>query len=760
MRRRLLLTGVLVALSVALAEGGGLFYNLAADRVPSDLKRDAPWLLTVVVVLYIACNVGLFGLEATDTAKSVRARRSVRRKRTYGILSVMLPLLGAASGFLGNVAASALGDEIKGRFGGVIPLDLALALFIPGVLLASILIALLLVRLRSMPHRRETDRTRFLEKLQRRYKKRQRESLHGSDLLVLGLRALPGSVADSEHALQTMDRDTNTFQEIVSSGGATIDQVYDAAGGRLLLLGDAGAGKSTYLLELARSLLERAQDHEDQPLPVLFNLATWAINRLPFADWLVEELVDSYDVPRALAREWVTSGTFAVLPLLDGLDEIQVEATRGACVDALNAFLLAYRTLPLVVSSRTGPYLSLPVRLHLAAAVEVQPLTDEQIRAYLASGGERYIALRTVIDADSELRDILRVPLLLSLVTQTYLDTPRTQIPPVSNRTAWRRQLFADYVDEMLERARGLEEDPPYSSADMRRYLAWLGAVMRGHGQVEFFLERLQPSWLPDARARVWYRLICVLIFGGTTALVGLLVFSPIAAVAIGLLLGLAFGLASEIRPVTALRWSWRGLYVGVFWGLLGGILLGGLLGGRDGARAIGVIGALISGLIGGLNSGQVDEHDYSRPNEGTRRSLKTSLVVGAVSGGLLGGLLGGLVMMVAAWQVYGQVKAVIAGLLLGVLIGLIFGLFLGLVGGLIYGGRAVVQHFVLRTQLRRTGAIPARFVAFLDFAAEHFLLQKSGGSYRFIHILLRDYFADLGTQRTEDAPAIAPGAS
>src|SRR3989442_172378 len=45
--------------------------------------------------------------------------------------------------------------------------------------------------------------------------------------------------------------------------GTTITQVFDQAGGELLITGEPGAGKTTLLLELARDLLQRAKDNEE-----------------------------------------------------------------------------------------------------------------------------------------------------------------------------------------------------------------------------------------------------------------------------------------------------------------------------------------------------------------------------------------------------------------------------------------------------------------------------------------------------------------
>jgi predicted NACHT family NTPase len=60
--------------------------------------------------------------------------------------------------------------------------------------------------------------------------------------------------------------------------GTSISEVYDQAQGELLILGEAGSGKTMLLLELARTLLNRAEQDEAQPIPVLFTLLLSAIS--------------------------------------------------------------------------------------------------------------------------------------------------------------------------------------------------------------------------------------------------------------------------------------------------------------------------------------------------------------------------------------------------------------------------------------------------------------------------------------------------
>ena len=117
--------------------------------------------------------------------------------------------------------------------------------------------------------------------------------------------------------------------------GTPIEQVFDEASGQLLILGEPGTGKSTKLVELARALIDRAQNDPSHPIPVILNLSTWAKKRAALDEWMRDELVRLYGVSPERAQQW--AGNDELLPLLDGLDEV-ARAERAACVTAINTY--------------------------------------------------------------------------------------------------------------------------------------------------------------------------------------------------------------------------------------------------------------------------------------------------------------------------------------------------------------------------------------------------------------------------------------
>jgi hypothetical protein len=352
----------------------------------------------------------------------------------------------------------------------------------------------------SRQERQEREnRRRLLVRVRGEVESWLRGSLEGAALLVLGLDDRPAAVPDLWGML--VQEQGREVVEPVPSGEIT--GVFDRLDEELLILGAPGSGKTTLLLELARTLIGRAEVDEALPVPVVVPLASWAAERLPLTDWLAGEFALRYSIPRKLARAWVDEDY--VLPLLDGLDEVAAEH-RAACVASINAFREGReRALSsLVVCCRTAEYEALP-QLRLRGAVHIHPLDGGQVDAYLAAGGEQLVGLRTALRDDAELQELAATPLVLHLMILTYVAAPAGALPAAGTAEERRTQLLDAYIARMFTR-RGV--DRRYTPAQTIRWLAWLACGLMRQGRTDFYLDRLQPDWLPTRATRRWYALI------------------------------------------------------------------------------------------------------------------------------------------------------------------------------------------------------------------------------------------------------------
>jgi eukaryotic-like serine/threonine-protein kinase len=325
-----------------------------------------------------------------------------------------------------------------------------------------------------------------------------------------------------------------------------LHQIFAKSGRNLLILGQPGSGKTFTLLQLAEPLIAAARRNPTDPLPVILNLSSWAQDQKPLADWLAEELFMQYGVARRVTRAGITNNQFFYL--LDGLDEVAADA-RGSCVTAINDFK-AEHPAEMVICSRSEEYGALPEQLRMGTAVEIQPLTPDQIDHYLSQEGLQLDAVRTTLRTDPDLRELAQTPLMLSIMTLAYQGEEKIDLRPRAGKETRRRHIFDHYIAKNFAR-RSLPADSPYTQEQATTWLSNLARGMVQHEQSVFNIEKLQPTWLSlrsILRYRLYIKLATAVIFGLTGSLIiGLvasLVHSLVFGLGVGLLALLLYGLA------------------------------------------------------------------------------------------------------------------------------------------------------------------------------------------------------------------------
>jgi len=289
--------------------------------------------------------------------------------------------------------------------------------------------------------------------------------------------------------------------------------IYDATG-LLLILGEPGSRKTTTLLDLARTLLERAKNDIRERVPIVVNLSSWK-KKQPLAEWIASELSEKYRVPRKIARFWLQRDY--LLPLLDGLDEIEI-VVQPDCVAAINAFIEEFRPSGLVVCCRLNEYRWLRKRLKLNGAICIEPLSSEEMSKFLDAGGSKLAGLRDAIDPDSVARELAQIPLMLSIMSIAFQvdgnDLAKRKGDELEDR---RKQIFQLYVEKMFLRQG--TASPVFAKKKVIDSLSWLAGRMREHSQSVFLLEGVQPSWLGSKSEVVAYWTIASCILGLTFGL-------------------------------------------------------------------------------------------------------------------------------------------------------------------------------------------------------------------------------------------------
>lgn len=481
-------------------------------------------------------------------------------------------------------------------------------------------------------------------------------SLYHAALIVLGLREQPDAV---ENPWRLAVQESSLPPRPLPTG-TRITQIYDEANGELLILGEPGAGKTTLLLELACDLLLRAEQDGSHPIPVIFNLSSWAVKQPSLAEWLLEELCTKYRVPRKVGQEWID--TNQLLLLLDGLDEV-TESARSACVRAINTYQQAYELVPIVVCCRRAEYLAGSTRIALQQAVLVQPLTKEQIDDYLCSAGEQLEAVRKALDEDPELQEMVKTPLMLSIIALTYQGEASAAFVKAGTIEAQRQQVLATYVQRVLSR-RGAETR--YTQQQTMHWLAWLARQLAQQNQTEFYIERMQPDWLPDEQARQLHRNAAVRLIYGVNSIV-------IA----GLFAWLRGGKQGNVSGVGAGLLGWLGSGPGnTVLGWMAPGLGGGLEGGGMFGLIFGIVMVLVTLLIDASSTPIPAKTEQSWTH--LRRNVSQGLVNGFIGSLVVGGLCGLLFFGVSGSLNYAFPRGIGFGLFSGLIVGLLSALVAG----------------------------------------------------------------------------------
>ena len=630
---------------------------------------------------------------------------------------------------------------------------------------------------------RSTEERLLLTKVTQEIKGRLRRSLFVKNVKPINLRKefqsyLVDCPLDKEIKINLSD-----YSEARISEDHISEIFHNEAICKLLIVGNPGAGKTTTLLELAKSLSEDASEQIPNPIPVLLNLASWSQRKL-ISEWIILEIKTKYGGSTKSIKRWLNEQKLAAM--LDGLDELKPDL-QEPCINAINEFLEKEKPHYLVVCSRRDEYISRQTRLRLNEAVCLLSLNDNQIQNYLEES--KNTEIWPFIQQDKKLLELVRTPLFwsISLVACREINSKSWQQMSSSEERLeyiWNSYIYKRLKDEIQDQNTGKRKS--FNMNKVLKWLHWLSHQLK-ETRNEFILSELQPYILSSKSKRIYYFLLCLIIsiiigltiyfkvdfnkeltgellpqligllfsivlvvtFGGiiqpierlinSTEIIKISIFVALIAVLIsgisfqlffglgllriGLLITMLFigGAFSLLTFLGKLQWSW--LFGSILYSILYLSAITWLIGSTS--------NVLYAAVASGLSFGQITQitlvrislrgsiisnsESSSHSNQGIHKSLINASIIGVVTG----------------WVI-------------GIISDFPHGVSFGLILWLISGGAACIQHLTLRIVLCWNGFIPWDFSEFLNYATERTLIQRVGGSYRFIHLLLQDHFVKM----------------
>ncbi|NER26956.1 MAG: NACHT domain-containing protein [Symploca sp. SIO1C4] len=563
---------------------------------------------------------------------------------------------------------------------------------------------------------------------------------------------------------------------------------HDEIAGKLLIVGEPGAGKTTTLLELMKELIVRAEKHAFAPIPVLINLASWQ-DKQSICEWMTGVVSVEYGKSVAIVKQWLTEQK--LLPMLDGLDELK-SSLQEPCIRAINTFLSQEnRPSSLVVCSRRKEYINCETRLNLNGAVCLLPLSNEQIQYYLKQI-ENAPSWQT-ISQDYILLELVRIPLFLNVSIIACQEKSPENWEKIDSSEERLKYFWNSYVYQRLTNEARSEQ--------MLIWLTWIAQQLTQEAQeqesqkVGFVVSQLQPYRNLDRNQKKIY---IVFIFIIILSIIKLVLYlrsglnieqgqNLLPQLTILIILVVLIKFSDVIQPIEKIFSSSRIAISSIASALIVGLISGlyyklTFLYYNSGVSLIYIfiitttiiitpfvlvfLALAFLGrytwtwfyitpflfLIASLLYSSLIDYFFGN----TEQILYVGIISGLTFGQIIQAVLtritykGSAILTVERSTHSNQairnsfVNASIIGITIGLIIGLIKdfpqGVSIGLIFWLISGGVACIQYFTLRLILYWKGYIPWDYTEFLNYATERTLFQRIGGSYKFIHRLLQEH--------------------
>ncbi|WP_169792387.1 hypothetical protein [Actinoplanes rectilineatus] len=435
---------------------------------------------------------------------------------------------------------------------------------------------------------------------------------------------------------------------------------------RMVVLGAVGAGKTTFALRLALSMLAEA----DRTVPVVVSADSWRVGQEDFETFMEREVVTEFPStmvghkssargrgPLSVAARLLATGRVA--PIVDGFDRLSLSG-QAVALSSINLWL--GRDRPLVLTCGGADYRHLVENesftlLSGSTAIEIQPLSPKAVVGYLTrntTGLAEVHAKRGGLSELSSLAAHVSSPLLATMLrgALTNQESPLTRLHEFASKSAddLRREIFSVFVRQVVDSVSDSFGVTPHTA---QRWIYMIAQGVSKRGITRFGWWGIV-SWLPRRALALASGLIATIMdfaFGVAIGGVGstAIVINSVNSAVVGITVALGVALGMRTRPSRiVLRWpTLSELALGLISGATIGLTIGLAiyislkighqkvsLGLVPVAVLIGSMIGLITGLASAFDSGP-GRQDGLPPELIVKRARQGALGYAAVVSGL-----------------------------------------------------------------------------------------------------------------------------
>lgn len=251
-----------------------------------------------------------------------------------------------------------------------------------------------------------------------------------------------------------------------------VNRLFHQSGGRLVIAGPLGTGKTTILRALTRSMLLNARDNPWAPVPVWLPVSHLGYG-VDASHFFASNIQAIYGVDTGTAQRWLDFGSLCII--IDGIGDLyKYDFIREIILQALLVQKNVYPFFRFALSLQQQELV--PPELE-TCNVSMRLLPDAMIEDYVREF-EELDGLRAALDQSVALRESTRTVFLLQAARRAYASVSREELLEVtSDPFSYEYRTIERFVKAQLH-THAAEYDPKLAI----RWLSILATEMKGFG--------------------------------------------------------------------------------------------------------------------------------------------------------------------------------------------------------------------------------------------------------------------------------------